>query len=388
MEAIIEKRNPTKEGRTYRSGRPLVMILGLRGMEGVQGGVETHVTQLIQHLPIAAARIEVLGRTPYRPRGLVPDPALPRIRWLPTTRHPALEALVHSLLAVGYAAVRRPAMLHIHGIGPNLVTPLARLLGLRVVATHHGNDYDREKWGRFARAMLRRGERNAILHANATIAISPIGAQTLRERYHRDVAYIPNGVRPTAPVPAGETLARYGLASGRYVVNVARLVPEKRQSDLIEAFVAADLPNDVRLVLIGGADHEADYVQRVRALAGADPRVILAGHVSGAPLAELFSNAGLFALPSTHEGLPIALLEAMAYGLPLLLSDLPVYPAMALPAECLFPVGDVAALSRQLGACFAAPPGRVDWGPLLAFYNWERVGRETALIYDHVLGQK
>lgn len=382
------KRNRASESRANQSRRPLIMILGLRGMEGVQGGVETHVMQLVQHLPISATQIEVLGRSPYRPKGLVPDPALPRTRWLPTTRHPALEALVHSLVAVGYAAVRRPAMLHIHGIGPNLVTPLARLLGLRVVATHHGNDYHREKWGGFARAMLRCGERNAILHANAIIAISPIEAQTLRERYHRDVAYIPNGVRSTSPVPAGETLIRYGLVPGRYIVNVARLVPEKRQSNLIEAFVAADLPDDVRLVLIGGADHEADYVQRVRALAAADPRVILAGHVSGAPLAELFSNAGLFVLPSTHEGLPIALLEAMAYGLPLLLSDLPVYPAMALPAACLFPVGDVAALSQRLGACFATPPGRVDWGPLLVFYNWERVGRETARIYDRVLGQE
>jgi len=382
----MKKHNAVRNGQADRSGRPLVIIFGLRGMEGVQGGVETHVTQLVQHLPIPAARIEVLGRKPYRPQGLVPNPALPRIRWLPTTRYPALEALFHSILAVGYAAVRRPAMLHIHGIGPNLVTPLARLLGLRVVATHHGNDYDREKWGGFARAMLRRGERNAVLHANATISISPIVAEALRERYKRDVTYIPNGVRPTAPVPAGETLARFELVPGRYIVNVARLVPEKRQSDLIEAFGSADLPDDVRLVLIGGADHDADYVHRVRALAAADRRVILAGHVSGAPLAELFSNAGLFVLPSTHEGLPIALLEAMTYGLPLLLSDLPVYLAMALPAACLFPVGNVAALSRQLGACFAAPAGRVNWGSLLTFYDWEHVGRETMRIYDRVLG--
>lgn len=156
--AIVVKYNVISNGRTDRNARPLIMIIGLRGMEGVQGGVETHVTQLVQHLPIPTDRIEVLGRAPYRPHEHAPDPALPSIRWLPTTRHPALEALIHSLIAVGYAAVRRPSIVHIHGIGPNLLTPLARLLGLRVVATHHGNDYDREKWGggRSSYAALRR----------------------------------------------------------------------------------------------------------------------------------------------------------------------------------------------------------------------------------------
>lgn len=362
------------------------MLLGLRGMDGVQGGVETHVTQLVRHLPISTERIEVFGRSAYRHSDVPSDPSLPITRWLPTVGHPALEALVHSLLAVGYAAIRRPALLHIHGIGPNIVTPLARLLGLRVVATHHGADYDREKWGRFARWMLKWGERRAVLNSNACICISPVTADALRVQYHRDVIYIPNGVEPMVRVPPGPALAKFGLESGRYVVNVGRLVPEKRQIDLIEAFSAANLPSDVRLLLIGGAYHEGDYDQRLRLRAATEPRVILAGHVSGEPLAELFCNAGLFALPSAHEGLPIALLEAMAYGLPLLLSDLPVYPAMGLPDSCLFPVGDIGEIARRLTTFFAAPPDPVDWRATLASYNWNQVALETAQVYNNALG--
>lgn len=367
------------------SSRPLVMFLGLRGVGGIQGGVETHVAELARHLPFPPERMEVLGRSPYRRADVPADPSLPITRWLPAPRQPALEALFHSVLGVFYAALRRPALLHIHGIGPGMVTPLARLLGLRVVATHHGKDYEREKWGPLARRMLRWGERQAVLRSNAVVCISPVCSAELRSSYHRDVAYVPNGVDLLRPVPPGATLARHGLAAGRYIVNVARIVPEKRQLDLIEAFQQAGLPDDVRLVLIGGADHEADYVREVRKAAAQDPRVVLAGHMAGAPLAELFSNAGLFVLPSTHEGLPIALLEAMSYGRALLLSDLPVYRAMGLPEDCLFPVGDTGELARRLGAAFAPAPLPVDWSAALDAYRWDEVARRTAAVYADVL---
>ena len=370
--------------RAAGAARPLVMFVGLRGIGHVQGGIETHVTHLVRHLPLPARDMEVVGRTPYRVIG-TPDTTLPPVRWLPTVRRQSVETVIHTLASVAYAAVRRPALLHIHGIGPNFVTPLARLLGLKVVATHHGADYNREKWDSLARRLLRWGEKQAVTRANACIAISPIDAEMLRRRYNRDVAYIPNGIDALLPASPGVTLAEYGLASGRYIVNVARLVPEKRQLDLVEAFARADLPSDVRLLLIGGADHESAYVRRLRERVAEVPGIIMLGHLSGAPLAELFSNAGLFVLPSAHEGLPFALLEAMSYSRRLLLSDLPVYRAMGMPEACLFPVGDTDALAAQLTRVFIEPTGSVDWSAILADYRWVQVAERTAAIYARVL---
>lgn len=368
----------------YSSARPLVMFLGLRGIGHVQGGIETHVTHLVRHLPVPVERMEVVGRSPYRSTEPA-DHGLPLIRWLPTWRNQSLEAVVHTVLSVCYAAFRRPALLHIHGIGPNLATPLARLLGLKVIATHHGADYEREKWGGIARWLLRCGERQAVKRANACISISPVDVVTLRQRYDRDVAYIPNGIGTLASVPPGDVLQAYGLAAGRYIINVARLVPEKRQIDLVEAFARATLPPDVRLLLIGGADHESEYTRRLRERANEVPGVVMTGHLSGQPLAELFSNAGLFALPSTHEGLPFALLEAMSYGLALLLSDLPVYRAMGIPEACLFPVRSVDILGEKMTVAFAQPAASVDWSAILVAYRWPYVAQQTAAIYARVL---
>lgn len=367
--------------------RPKVMFLGLRGIGGIQGGVETHVAELVRHLPYHRSEVEVVGRRTYRPEGLPVDPSLPVIRWIPTFRHPLAETIIHSIFGVVYAAWRRPELLHIHAIGPNIVTPLARLLGLRVIATHHGEDYRREKWGRLARTILRFGERQAVLSARACISISPVVADSLRERYGRPIDFIPNGVTPMTRIAPGETLAKYELSASRYILNVARFVPEKRQIDLIEAFEAAELPRDVKLVLVGEADHKSQYAHSLVEKARRVPGVVIAGHVSGEPLAELFWNARLFALPSSHEGLPIVLLEAMGCHLPVLVSNLPVYRAMGLPDANIFEVADVGAIAQRFRDCFAGIVSPVDWSEVLTSYQWPNIAVQTAALYQRVWGR-
>jgi glycosyltransferase involved in cell wall biosynthesis len=363
-----------------------VMFLGLRGIGGIQGGVETHVAELVRHLPYDNSEVEVIGRSTYRRQGVPVDPSMPMVRWIPTFRHPLAETIIHSILGVGYAAWRKPDLLHIHAIGPNIVAPLARLMGLRVVSTHHGEDYRREKWGLLARTVLHFGERQAVLSANACISISPVVADSLREKYGKPIAFIPNGVTAMPRVAPGETLAKYGLIAGRYIINVARFVPEKRQMDLVEAFEAAGLPDDVKLVLVGDADHKSKYARRLLEKALEVPGVVIAGHVSGEPLAELFWNAGLFALPSSHEGLPIVLLEAMGCQLPVLVSNLPVYRAMGLPDANILEVADVAAIAQRFRESFAGLVSPVDWSEMLVRYQWSNIAIQTAALYQQVSG--
>ncbi|MES9886983.1 MAG: glycosyltransferase, partial [Candidatus Sedimenticola sp. 6PFRAG1] len=135
------------------------MFLGLRGFPGVQGGVETHVENLCFNLANVGTKIDVVVRSPYIPK----EPGfrfnnINYVRiWSPKSK--SLETIIHTLLGVIYAAVKRPDVLHIQAIGPALLTPLARLFGLNVVVTHHGPDYDRQKWGPFAKFVLQMGER-------------------------------------------------------------------------------------------------------------------------------------------------------------------------------------------------------------------------------------
>lgn len=364
------------------------MMLGLRGFPDVQGGVETHAEHLCALLVQRGWRVDAIARTAYVP------PTAPRtwkgiriIRlWAPRSR--SFETMLHTTLGVLYAAFSRPDILHIQAIGPGLLAPLAKLCGLRVVFTHHGPDYDRQKWGRAARWFLELGERLGVKFADATIVISQTIQTMVAAKYRAAAHLIPNGVS-AVDVPATATaLERFGLTAQRYVLLVSRLVPEKRHLDLIAAFQQAGL-DDWKLVIVGSADHQDAYGAAVRQAAREQPRVIMAGFQSGLALSELYAHAGLFVLPSSHEGLPIALLEALSFGLPVVASDIPANLEVGLAAEHHFPLGDVRQLSLRLRDFAARPFDAAQRAATRAWvlekYSWEKVAQSTDAVYRSVL---
>jgi hypothetical protein len=138
---------PETGGRRIR-----VCVVGLRGLPGVSGGVEAHCEQLYPRIAKdAALAVTIVARRPYvRERGPFTFKGTSVVPiW--AVRRKYLEAFVHTACAVALARFRYSAdILHIHAIGPGLRTPLARLLGMKVVVTHHGEDYNRDKWNAFA----------------------------------------------------------------------------------------------------------------------------------------------------------------------------------------------------------------------------------------------
>jgi glycosyltransferase involved in cell wall biosynthesis len=214
----------------------------------------------------------------------------------------------------------------------------------------------------------------------------------MKSRYGSDVAHIPNGVTVRPSLFGKETLNRFGLQRRRYIVMVARFVPEKRQTDLIAAFAKLDRP-DWKLVLVGGADHQRTaYAKEIETMAARVPNVVLTGFQSGEDLAALFSQAGLFVLPSIHEGMPISLLEAMSYGLPVLASDIVANHEVDLPPEDYFPAGDVDALTKALERKISEPFGQdvalARIREVERTYAWSSITRSTLAVYRSVIGNK
>jgi glycosyltransferase involved in cell wall biosynthesis len=359
------------------------MVLGLRGFPNVQGGIETHAENLYPLLVDQGFDIEVIVRSAYVP------PVVPKHRgavkftrlWSPRRR--GLEAIVHTFLGVLYAGWRRPDVLHIHSIGPALFSPFARLLGLRVVMTHHGQDYQREKWGAFARTVLKLGESAGVRFANGRIAVSQAIADAVEKRYRSHCVVIRNGITTPDIARTTTTLTSLNLQSGAYVLLVARFVPEKRHRDLIEAFRRAALPG-WKLVLVGGADHPDDFTRELEQLVKDTPNTLAAGVKTGEALRELYANAGLFVLPSSHEGLPIVLLEAMSFGLPCLASDIPPNREVGLPDDSYFPVGDVAALAAKLTELSTKAPTTAEREALRQSlqtrFDWRSKATQTATV--------
>ena len=367
-----------------------VMVLGLRGFPQVQGGVETHAEHLYAELVQMGCDVEVVVRDSYQPRDNPDVWKGMRFKRLWAPRKKSLEAIVHSVLGVLYAGVKRPDVLHIHAIGPALVTPLARLLGLNVVVTHHGPDYDRQKWGKAAKTMLRMGERFGMAFATQRIVISNTIRALVQAKYGRDSTLIPNGVvLPEMPATSGAP-DKFGLTPGKYVLLVSRLVPEKRHLDLIRAFADAKLPG-WKLAIVGGSDHPDAYMMSVLDAAAGTPDVICTGFQSGLALKELYAHAGVFVLPSSHEGLPIALLEALSYGLPVIASDIPANLEVRNPGIEFYRLGDVEQLAQQLRVRAEAVRDAVQTATIqrqvAENYRWTSIARDTRLVYERAVDQ-
>jgi glycosyltransferase involved in cell wall biosynthesis len=360
-----------------------VMVLGLRGFPEVQGGVERHAEQLYPLLAHYGCRVEVITRSPYMNREQRTWKGVTFHRlWAPRIR--GLEALLHSLMGVVYAGIRRPDILHIHAVGPAIVAPVARMMGMKVVVTHHGPDYDREKWGGIACWVLRIGEKWGMKYAHQRIVISEVIRKLVFDKYQLDAVVIPNGVIPPIIPDTMEAIKRFSLTAGRYVLLVSRLVPEKRHLDLIDAFERSGL-SDWKLVLVGEVNRSDTYCMKVLSVAGQVKNVVITDFQSGRALQELYAHAGFFVLPSSHEGLPIALLEALSYGLPVLASNIPANLEVGLPAKHYFPLGDTIALAEALRWIANDETNqqkrreRQSW--VEERYNWPRIASRTLEIY-------
>lgn len=366
-----------------------IVVLGTRGFPGVQGGIETHCENLYPRLAKRGCEIFVFTRKPYVD---VNQKIYKGVKLIPLDcpKNKFLEAFSHTLRGVIAARRLSPAVLHIHGIGPSLLVPLARLLKLKVVMTNHGPDYNRDKWGGLAKSVLRFGERLGSRWANGVICISDPIAQDIRQKYNREVTVIPNGVNLPQLCETQDSLKEFGLTKGQYVLSVGRLVPEKGFHDLLEAFNALQ-PDGWKLVIVGRADHEDSYSLGLKEKARSNINIVMTGFLTGKPLQELYSCAGLFVLPSYHEGLPIVLLEAMSYGLSCIASGIPANRNIPLGEDRFFGPGNVGQMAATIGKVMDTPLSEKEKTGIRRFiveaYDWESIAEKTKAVYHAIVEQ-
>lgn len=368
-----------------------VAMIGLRGVPAGYSGIERAVEEIGSRLAAQGHQVTVYcmsgryaeKRQTYKGMRLV---------YIPTIRSKNLEMIIYSVLATLRAIASRHDVIHFHALGPSTMATLAWAARRPTVATCHGLDYNREKWGRLARAYLKLGEFASARVARELIVVSETLAAYFGSVWGCVPRFIPNGAPAAHLMPLGERERQhYGLEAGRYALFVGRLVECKRVDLLIDAFKATE--SSGKLVVVGSGPDE--LVDGLRHRAQDDDRILFTGPLHGDDLQRIFSNAGLFVLPSVLEGLPVALIEALSYDLPVIVSDIPenlevvtdgpAYRALVVKAGDPASLRDGLAFAlSDLDALKLSARGNARF--VAAKYDWDRISDETLECYLAAIG--
>lgn len=355
-----------------------IFVTGTRGVPNIMGGVETHCEELFPRIVRLGGDVTVIRRSTYVKDDLKEWNGVKLVN-IETPKKKSFEAIIHTFRAINYAKRHGAEIIHVNAIGPAMLVPYAKLLGMKVVFTHHGPDYDRDKWGFAAKTILKLGERMGCMFADDVIVISNVIKDLIARKYNRtkQVHLIYNGVPRPEICHFPEYFQELGIEEGKYVLGMCRFVPEKRLDDLVKAF--SQYQHDgIKLVLAGDTDFEDEYSLGLKKLAK-DNGVVLTGFIKGKKLHSLLTNALCYCLPSSHEGLPIALLEAMSYNLPVMVSDIPANKEVGLNEKCYFKCGEVNQLAERLKILTSNPSQRINYD--MSKYNWDDIAKETMEIY-------
>lgn len=357
-------------------------MVGSRGIPAAYSGIEKALEEICPRLVQRGHQVSVYASTsiPGRKFQGVDIKQVPAIE----TKH--LETLTRVILSLGHEIFSNSEIVHFHALGPSVFSILPRALGKKTVATVHGLDWQREKWGWVARQALKMGEFASARFPSATIVVSPVLQEYYQTKYGVHPAFIPNGINPPKVREPERIREEYGLAGADYLFFASRLVPEKGCHYLIDAF--RQLDTDKKLVIAGGSGHTDEYVAQLHQAAQDIPNILFTGYVSGAKLEELFSNAYIYILPSDIEGLSVSLLEAMSYRLCVVTSDIPenVYVTHE-KYGFSFRQGDVSDLASVLSSLLSRPDLVAATGDkaqkhVLEHYTWDRIVDQLEAVYD------
>lgn len=368
-----------------------IAMLGHKRIPSREGGIEIVVEELATRMAKKSHSVTCYNRKGHNVAGSEFDGTKLKtykgvtLQEVFTIDKRGLAAMTASVSASLRAALGNYDVVHIHAEGPAFMCWLPKLFGKKVIVTVHGLDHQRAKWGKFASWYIRSGEKNAVRFADEIIVLSKGVQDYFQNTYGRTTRFIPNGVNKAKPRKACQITEKWGLTKDSYILYLGRIVPEKGERYLIEAF--KQTKTDKKLVIAGGSSDTQAFMDELKSLAKDDDRIIFTGFVQGEILEELYSNPYIYTLPSDLEGMPLSLLEAMSYGNCCLTSDIPECAEVVEDKALLFRKSDVSDLKAKLqNAC--DHPEMVETYKAQAEeficrkYNWDDVVEKTLKLYQ------
>ena len=369
-----------------------IAMIGHKRIPSREGGVEVVVEELSTRLEKDGYQVDVYNRKGKNVQDKKADKNKKKLKeykgvriiTIPTINKKGLDALIYSILATIRALFGRYDVIHFHAEGPCAMLWLPHLFKIRTVATIHGLDWQRSKWGGLGTKYIKFGEKIAAKYADEIIVLSKGVEKYFLDTYNRKTHFIPNGVEKPTIREAKIIKEKYGLEQDSYILFLARIVPEKGLHYLIEAY--NQIKPDKKLVIAGGASHTNDYLKKIKEMVKDNPNIIMTGFVQGRELEELYSNCYIYCLPSDIEGMPLSLLEAMSYGCECLVSDIEENTQVVGKYAISFKKGNIedlkVKLEKALNSKYKNEKDSISQY-ILKKYDWTEVTKKTERIYSN-----
>ena len=290
--------------------------------------------------------------------------------------------LSHTPLATLHAIITNSAdILSYHGMGNALFLPLAKLGRKPSVVYMDGLDWERPKWGRTARSLLRWGAGAAFRWADEVYVDNHTSAQKLADIFGR----MPKVITLAADIwepPGNDLLADLGLEPDNYILFVGMLRPDKGVHLLIDAYTR--LASDVPLVIVGDNPDDPAYVRGLQAKS--DARVKFVGFQYGMAARQLFANCLIYVQPSLVEGNSPALMSAMACGRCVVVNGIEQNVETVGDAGLACKANDTADMRALLAGLLEEPERIAELGHLARerieqVYDWEVVVDQLEQMY-------
>ncbi|HQL12072.1 MAG TPA: glycosyltransferase family 4 protein [bacterium] len=380
-----------------------IAIIGSKGVPATYGGVERHVEELAKGLVKKGHSVTVYSRQWYTKYDKDEYEGI-KIKNIRSIKSKNLDTITYAFLATVDALKSHDFdIIHYQGVGPSLLSFIPRIFSrkVKVVATFHCEDYKHEKWGFFAKFMLKLGERASAVFPHKTITVSKILQDKVKNVYNREAEYIPNGVEIKDLKTIYENYEIYNkfkIERGKYIVVVTRLVRHKGVHLIVEAYkmLPEAVKNEYKLVIVGGSLFNDDYEKELKDMIRGEKNIVMTGTQTGNDLQTLYMGAKLFVHASSTEGLPIALLEASNYGKPVLVSDIPEHlEVIGKDRGFTFRNGDVDDLRLKLETLLDKDKEKelkevaINAKKFVEKeYNWDDIVTKTEKLYEDVLSGK
>lgn len=368
-----------------------IAMIGHKRIPSREGGVEVVVEELSTRLVKEGHQVDVYNRKGKNVQDKNADKENKKLKQykgvkiitIPTINKKGIDALIYSFFASIRVLFGKYDIIHYHAEGPCAMLWIPHLFRKRIIVTIHGLDWQRSKWRGFATKYIKFGEKMAVKYADRIIVLSENVKRYFKETYNRNTDFIPNGVNKPIIKDVNIINKKWNLEKDKYILFLARIVPEKGLHYLIDAY--KQVKTDKKLVIAGGASHTNDYLQEIKKKVADDNRIIMTGFVQGEELEELYSNCYLYCLPSDIEGMPISLLEAMSYGRNCLVSDIEENVQVTKDYATRFKKSDIKDIKNKLEECLQGKHRKQSKEItefILNKYNWEEVVKKTELLYE------